>query len=257
MIKKLIAALLAVTMLLACTACTNEAKETATANAEGFLNALCDGDFETAKAYCTEDAYKATGIGELSNLDARFCKTLGYKKSDLSKEAIASIDELTDYLQKEFVITYKITDVEESKTGVIIKARIEYGFDICEFDKIKISDKECDKIADGYLDKHQDELLEVYRESGEDAMMKEIISDLMPKFIKKYKSKVEKLGTHEDIVQITLDKKKGKYIITNISSDGIADTDHEMPPAEEAEEAEDVEAADAADVADAEHSEDK
>lgn len=221
MIKKLMIAALAVVMVIAGTACTNEAEETATANAEAFMTAVCEGDFETAKTYCTEDAYKETGLGELENISSRVCKALGTKKSKLSKKAQESLDQLGDMLKNDFAVSYEITEVEESKTGVVVKATVTYGFDFLEFEKVKVSDKEIDKITDGYLEKHQEKLLEVYKEKGEDAMMNKIMSDLIPKFIDKYSEKIKALGTHSETVQLTIDKKKGKYIITDVASEGI------------------------------------
>lgn len=225
--NKLIVIALAVMLAFTFTGCTNKDEAAAQETVDKFLTAVSDGDWEAAQSYCTEDAYNQTGLDELAAIDEKFAKSLGQKKDNLSDDAKQSLDDLTKLLQDKFLVSYEITEASQSATGVVVKADVTYGFDMDELAKVKVSDKESDKITKGYMKKHKDELLKIYKKKGEKKMLAKIISDIMPSYVDKYVEKVGELGECNDVVQFSLEEKGGKYVIVGVSAVGIENKEKE------------------------------
>ncbi|MBQ6401175.1 MAG: hypothetical protein IJI20_02695 [Firmicutes bacterium] len=189
------------------------------AAAEGFMNAMQEGDIEGMKAYSDPSLYEEDGdlaaFAQIENIDESFAEAVGVSVDDLSDKTKAEIQGFTDNLMDKLVTSYEITDVTEDADG---KGRVAlnttFGFDPDKVDDIDMDD-ETEKMVTEYTEKNSAELMQIYQNGGEQAMMNKILDDLMGDILQKYTDAIMATGEVSQESVMLLENKDGKWLVVS------------------------------------------
>ena len=226
--KKLLALLLAACMIVSLAACggaaADDGKEQASAVADSFLKSIQDGDFATAETYLSEDLQNELSWDTfLDNATQKMQTSLlssipGYTPSD---EVKAAIEDWTKTILGVMVRSYEVGDVSESGGAYTVKGKISVvdvsGTSNDEFYQLG---QDLGKEASGdYMNEHLEELQKIYQEDGQNAVYDKIFADLLPTMLPKITEVFEKYDAADQDVELTVENKDGKYVITSIPDD--------------------------------------
>ena len=100
-----------------------------------------------------------------------FYTSSGLSKNDLGDKAAKSIDDFTEKIQDNFITKYEIGEVELKDDEATVSVKTTHGYNPYKLDDINV-DSEVNKIANKYMEKHMDELTNLYDSKGKKALMK-------------------------------------------------------------------------------------
>ena len=214
MSKRLFTVLLTILTVMLLTGC-NADKKAVTESAEGFLTALVDNDMEKASQYASEEFMESETMKLMDPqyLADSFYAAMNVQKEDLEEEAVNAVDEYVKEVVARAYESYEIQDIKVQGNEAAVTARITLGYNPDE--SAKIPEKTNDLIKE-YQSEHYDELVSVYTDEGEKAMYKKLYSDLIPIVIGEMKAQLENNATSEEKTILTLEKRDGKWIVTDL-----------------------------------------
>lgn len=197
--------------------CGNDNTADIRAAAEGFMNAMQEGDIEGMKEYSDPGLYAEDGdlssFAQIENMDQVFADAAGSDADSLSEKTRADLQGFVDTLMKNLVKSYEITDVVEDADG---KGRVTvnttFGFDPDKVDDIDMND-EMEEMVTEYTEKHLSELMSIYQNDGEQAMMNKLMDDLIGDLLKKYTDAIMKTGEVFQESVMILENKDGKWLV--------------------------------------------
>lgn len=186
------------------------------AAAEGFLNAMQEGDLETMKSYCDESLFAEDGdlnaFASIDNISGEFAEAMGIEADSLSDSTKKDLQVFVDSLMENLVSSYEITEVSESGGIGTVKATINYGFDPEKMQDIDLDD-EIESMAEDYMNEHMSELTEIYSSGGQDAMMASLLEGLMGPVLDRYTEQVLKTGGVSQNCVMNLENEDGKWLV--------------------------------------------
>lgn len=215
----LLALTLSLFVLIPLAGCGSDNTADIRAAAEGFMNAMQEGDIEGMKAYSDPSLYEGDGdlaaFAQIENIDESFAEAVGVSVDDLSDKTKAEIQGFTDNLMDKMVTSYEITDVTEDADG---KGRVAlnttFGFDPDKGNDIDMDD-ETEKMVTEYTEKNSAELMQIYQNGGEQAMMNKILDDLMGDILQKYTDAIMATGEVSQESVMLLENKDGKWLVVS------------------------------------------
>ena len=224
MLSRIGAVLIIVAMLaMSLTGCGSASTEDQIrATAEGLLKALQAGEFDKLSDYATEEVMSdeggLAGFEDISDLPGYFIEQLGVDESILSDDAKAAIEDFTNAVLDGYIESYEIGEitVDEDEVGTV-PCSITYGFSSDVFSDSGISDKVND-ITDAYAQDNYDELMTIYQEEGEDALLSTFYNAVMPEIMSVMKDALAaSTGETEDWV-MTIENIDGSWKVTALEA---------------------------------------
>lgn len=186
------------------------------AAAEGFLNAMQEGDIKTMKGYCDPSLFEDNGdLYAFASIDAvsgEFAEALGMDSNDLSDTTKESLQGFVDTLMTNLVSSYELTEVSEKDGIGTVRAVINYGFDPDKMKDIDL-DEEIEDLSEDYMNEHQEELLALYNDGGQDAMVNKLLEDLMGQILERYTDEVLQTGEVSQDTVMNLENQEGKWVV--------------------------------------------
>lgn len=203
--KKLALVLSLLLTVLVFAGCGNKEEAKVKEAADGFMQSLESGAFSDAGKHCTEDVEKELGLSDLENLSKVFYTSSGLSKNDLGDKAAKSIDDFTEKIQDNFITKYEIGEVELKDDEATVSVKTTHGYNPYKLDDIDV-DSEVNKIANKYMEKHMDELTNLYVSKGQKALMKKVYADIIPEMLDAFSKKVDETGELKQEIQLKLKK---------------------------------------------------
>lgn len=186
---------------------------------EGMLQGWVDGDWDEISKYGTEDLLNDSKMDVFNSerTEANFYEEIGVSKGDMDESAQEAVTAYAEDFPKKFVDSFEITNVSESQDeeGVgTVEASVVLAFDPDEIDTE--DNEELQKLSDDYLNDHQDELVSMYTDSGEEAMYQKIYNDLLPDILKVYENIIDSADSYTEIVDLTVEKQDdGTWLVSD------------------------------------------
>lgn len=187
------------------------------ATVDGFMGCLQEGDLEGMKAYTDPELFEADGtladLTQLESLDDQFSSSLGMDADDLSDSTKAKLEEFVGTLLSGLVKSYEIGEITEADGKASVNLTTTFGFNPDKIDEIDVND-EIEEMATKYVEEHMDELMDVYNEGGQDAIIAKVLDDLIADILDKYSEEITNTGETTEQTVMTLEKKDGKWLVT-------------------------------------------
>lgn len=161
--KKLITSI-AVILTLTITACAPNYKEPVTKQAQLFLKKIDNGDFNGAKKLCAKGVGKAIAIDNVDQtIDEEYANYLT-NASDATKQAL---EDYKQSIKKAMVENIKLND-DYNNSQYSISAKLSY-LNTSSVSQEMVKTK-ANELSTAYINAHQQDLVAVYKKSGEDGM---------------------------------------------------------------------------------------
>lgn len=221
-LKVLICAVLAMTMVLSFTACDDKGAELSRETVEAFMEAYTDLDMEKAAQYCSDDIAEELEDmltdNPLFNIEKTMTDAIGGTlPDDMMADIVKLCDDLIEEVKGKF--SYTIDDPEEKDGEYIYPVSVT----VPDMDAVNM-DEIMESAQEDYAEKGMAIVMELY-ENGEitDDMSEEkiqevviekvgeILVEMMGDMFDEAMSKVE---TAEEEIDITVSKVDDKWIIT-------------------------------------------
>ena len=187
------------------------------AAADGFMSAMQAGDIEKAKEYADPALFEENGslnsFAKLENIDEEFASAMGMDADQLSDTAKTSVQGFVDNLLKNMIKSYEIGDVTEEEGVGKVNVSTTFGFDPDKMQDVDING-EIEEMATKYMTDNMTELMEIYNNDGQQAMMKKVIDDLLDDILDKYTDAVMATGEVSQDSVMTVENKDGKWLVT-------------------------------------------
>lgn len=243
--KKWIALLLSVTMILSLAACsgsgagdpaagtdqateaaqvTTEAKvsnkELAKETADNFFKCLSEGDIETLKTYCTPEVQDSVGLNEL---EKSFTESFSPSTSDgeayvPSEEAKAVLNDAVSTIFKACIEKYEIGEIEgaDDQTSYDVPATMY----VRSVDSEDTFDTDA-VLSESLTEDMVNEMMTIAQDEGENAMYDYMMVNLMPKMFEAMSAVIEAKESEPQEVTITVEEQAdGTWLVTSTSGMG-------------------------------------
>lgn len=214
--KRLVCLLLATSMLSVVFTGCGEKKDYSKKVKEaayGTMKGIADADSAQVKKFAEESVLKDS---KLAQIDAKVMEDTFYQgftsgneqlKSYLDDDTKKVIEKFCEKLAKDFIVEFEIQSVKVDKDKmqgtVIVKAK--YGYNP---EKIQSSIQEVNTDLQGdmaeYQKENMDELQKLYLSDGEAGLYGKIYKDIIPMMLNKMSEKIEKTGSVEKKLKITV-----------------------------------------------------
>ncbi len=187
------------------------------ATVDGFMGCLQEGDLQGMKAYTDPELFEADGtladLTQLESLDDQFSSSLGMDADELSDSTKAKLEEFVGKMLKGLVKSYEIGEITEADGKASVNLTTTFGFDPNKIDEIDVND-EIEAMATEYVEEHMTELMDVYNEGGQDAIIAKVLDDLIADILDKYSEEIMGTGETTEQTVMTLEKKDSKWLVT-------------------------------------------
>lgn len=185
--------------------------------AEGFMSAMEAGDIDKISEYSSEEMFEEDGdLSELEsiiNFRELMLSELGVEESDVSQEALDSIDSLKDTLLSEFIKSYEIKEVAEEDGVGNVTCDITYGYNVDSVDDADLG-TEASLLSENYTSEHLEELVAIYNEQGEEALTKAIINGVLPEVMTILKDRILSSEGESNTCVLKIENIDGKWLVT-------------------------------------------
>ncbi|MBE5996820.1 MAG: hypothetical protein E7240_05630 [Lachnospiraceae bacterium] len=203
------------------TACGGKAKNEVKAAAEEFLTAEVAGDTAKMRSLSTEEA---TGSREFSVFSAdafenELYESLSIEKEILSEEVQNEMRDVCKVLSDAFVKDYSIRKVKVKKGVGTVEADLTYGFDPAAIQGGGRLFEDVEAFSGTYMEEHQEELMDLYLEEGEDPVYEKMDNDIMPTVLGTLHEIADNLEDVHGMLYLTLEEVDGAWKITGISTE--------------------------------------
>lgn len=206
---------LIVSSLTGCTKASskNEAKEAA----ENFLSAVQSGDENSINTYASGDVASGSFVKlfDVNSLKEQFLE--GFGDNEVEEETSAKLDEFCNMFSS-LITGYEVTEVTIDDEGVataLSTVETRFPIDVIGSDE---ASKQIDQISESYYTEHQDELVQLINDEGEEAATITIYNEMTRSILDVYEGLIEQSEPETYAIVLTLKKnaETDSWYVTNI-----------------------------------------
>lgn len=190
-------------MMVGCSLSTKKQKEVV----DQFLTSLKAADFTKLQSYCSDDNV------DLGDFQSIINELESYQNVDTYGQTF--VDEANQYIKNvfnELLESYEITDVTKENEQYVVNVKAQMK----DFSDLSIDNSQYTKMVNTYQKEHLNELRELYKKQGEQAMMKKVYGDLSKEIFNDLNKKMKKMNSKNTDLKFVLEKSDGEYFITEI-----------------------------------------
>lgn len=194
------------------TGCTSSEKDAIYKTMSGYLDALKDGDFESAQKYCDASYYDALGIQSFtSNLDTQL------KEIDLGEDFNRDAKEFVKNVTMKTILKYEIKDYTQNDDTAVVTVNLT-GVDLSEVNVKKAQENAMQEYTQ-YMTDHFTELNEILNTKGEEAMKEVLVKELSSMLFNNLNAEMDKTKPKERTVDFYLKKIDGQWKVASPNND--------------------------------------
>lgn len=188
--------------------------------AENFLQALVDADYDTMEELTSSTALnnKYLKLLDIEKSEADFYEGMGFAKETFDEEAQEAIAECWTSMAKNMVQDYELKKITiEDGVGTVEATITMYSLDsINQINDIEVVQEKFLEYMPELTDEFYSDLLEVYENEGEEAMLAAMTNSMLPYIAEAINDLIANFETEDVDITLTIKKVGSEWVITHI-----------------------------------------